>query len=200
MAEILSNVTANPWALLLLLLAGYVLGAFSRPFLTEAAKDFYHGWFASKILRRKSRINDLPSNALVPVNQAPIPNAPSERVEAKVERIHRITYQEISAAYNNAPPLQRPDISKSYEGIRVQWEGEFSSAWHSGENYRISIRVPPGRFSQSHARGEVPAESYPELRTIREDQPVRITGTIAKVESYSVELSDIDLEILHTPG
>lgn len=196
MLNLLTTSITPTWVVLVLIICAFALSAFARPFFSEAGKDFYHHWFAPKILRRKIKEEAPPVSIPVTVT---LPSGQLGQLEPTIqERVHRITYAEIRAAFTSAPPLQRATVAKSYEGIRVQWDGRLSNATHEKDNYKLAVRIPPAYFDLVF--GVVPASSYPELKSIRQDQPVRITGTIANVDSIAIELSDMELEILPTPA
>ena len=85
------------------------------------------------------------------------------------------------------PPLMRQQASKAYVGKTVNWPVIFANASEqpSGQAHLIF------RFDEHNVRmivGEVPLTQYPQLRSLRSGERLRVRGTIRKIDVLFIEL------------
>jgi hypothetical protein len=115
----------------------------------------------------------------------------SAQIQSPITRISPITMREITKAIENAPPLQREDVAKHYEGITVQWETRlFSAAKKEKDNVRLSLDFDEGT---SLVICTVRLSNYSELGVLPKGAPITVIGRISKVDSKYVELEDTQL-------
>jgi hypothetical protein len=113
-----------------------------------------------------------------------------------------ITVEEIVDTINSAPPFQRAELSKQYNGVTVKWIGYL----HQVENdfsalpghVRVRANVDNERvighsflFSESVTR-------FPQVRTLKRNTRIEVLGTIvgASGEGLYVALKPITITVL----
>lgn len=111
------------------------------------------------------------------------------------KRISSLTRVEIYEAMDNAPPLQREEIGKNYENIRVSWDAYYSGAYKQDKNMvYILVRVQGSGRRSHQVSFYVLLDDYPELAVLKENAKIKVTGDIIRVDDFdTVELTDIEL-------
>jgi hypothetical protein len=99
----------------------------------------------------------------------------------------------IYAAIRQAPVLQRREVAKHYEGIKVEWTGKlFTITELPAGKLRITACWST-RFTESFVF-EVNVADYPGIGLLKDDDPIRVKGTIKDVEiPYPINLKDVTL-------
>ena len=169
---------------------------FFTGFLRKAGEDVY-AWIRNWFLPRKlEKSTESPAQVIVQVQSVSAAELQSTNLSpVSVERVHNITYPELRADISAAPPMQREDIAKHYIGLRVQWEALFYSGKRKDDGgFSIYLTIPG--VVGGIVTCEVSAEDYPELRILREGNPLRVSGDISIIDNISIALTNVRLEIL----
>lgn len=112
--------------------------------------------------------------------------------------------EEIFDDVRSRPPLQQPDVVKSYLGNRVDWLLDFASASATGNEregrvivlLRTSNSLP---LSLPFVVCEVKLLDYPWLKVLDQGSEVRVRGTIRDVD-LMIKLDDVELELKQEAG
>jgi hypothetical protein len=201
---VLSKFPVSPISLLLLLVAGFILGNICKPFFSEMGKDLYV-WLKHHILKRNPKESSSTLVAPViqmtsamtglPISPAAVPPLPAVKTAySRVERISQVTFQEVRDAYDNAPPFQQSQITHHYDGVRVEWEGNFNSV--TPRNELVTVRMYATDKLGSGVNFIVAISDYPELKTMLPGRRIRVLGTIKLVDTLSIELVDAEMTVL----
>jgi len=125
----------------------------------------------------------------------------SALAERPVMGLSRITVKEIVDSINSAPPFQKDQISKQYNGITVKWTGYLKEAMEDPRdkesvfaNFAINKETPIGEsfwFSEK-------VVNFPEIRTLKSESAVCVLGEIisASGPGLCVTLEPISIESL----
>lgn len=202
MADLLSKLISSNWMLAIAAVIIYVLGAITTPFLKEAGKDLY-SHAKQRFNRSASRVvSNIPEKTeAAPADEtvlqsvaAPSPNEMPATFPQALKRIASTSFAEVRDAYDKAPPYQRASVSQHYAGQRVRWNTTFSNISDTGDKLTLYMRGSD-RFGSS-VWGKVSLSEYPELKTMHSGHPLKVTGTIRQVSDLSIDLSDMDVEII----
>lgn len=124
-------------------------------------------------------------------NHVPAPSQVPAQSPSPITRITPITMQEIKDAISEAPPLQRADIIKHYEGITIQWETRlFNATANDKNNVRLALDFPTGI---SLVYCDVRLSDYSELGVLPRGAPISVIGRIKQVDATFVTLEDAQL-------
>ena len=106
---------------------------------------------------------------------------------------------QINEEIEKVPPLQRQDVVRRYEGIKVDWELIFSSARQGNKDLAVVILdSSPEKLNPLSVRCVVKLSDHKELSIMRPGKKVRVTGTISNIEPMLyVELKDVQLTYLN---
>lgn len=106
-----------------------------------------------------------------------------------------ITFQQITKAIDDMPPLQRDIVADGYKGLRVEWEAYFKSGTRvSDDKFRIRLNPHLNTFGYSIICN-VKSSDYPGLVTLPEGAKVKITGEIEAVDRFDISLMNACLSI-----
>lgn len=163
------------------------------------------GFLGSLFWRRISKEKTKNSGTLVVV-QIPDGTA-TEAVATKlladsrpthITRLASVTVADMTAALERAPPLQRDEVAKHYEGIAVQWDAQLFSAAKDGEDeVRLTLDFGPGDSNLVSCR--VRLSEYRELGVLPKGAPISVIGKIQKVAPRIATLEDVQLFIHSDP-
>jgi hypothetical protein len=147
----------------------------------------------------RSRRRDVGMHPLIPPEYLPstAPTQPPETDRMRAQRALRvmpITFAEIFAAIDAAPPLERDAVAARYRGIAVQWSTWLRSARGTGRDDEVAVRLVTSESIRTVAC-TVRLSEYPELRVVLQETRIQITGRIAGVDLLNIELEDADLVI-----
>lgn len=115
---------------------------------------------------------------------------------APITRITPITLDEIRKAVDSAPPLQKAQIAKNYEGLHIEWNSQLSNAEMKGDDavwLILLIGEPIGNVIHC----TVKLSEYKELGILNKGAPIRVTGRIKKVTDISLELRSLRGQFSH---
>jgi hypothetical protein len=173
-----------------------VLGAFGTGFFKRAGEDAYV-WIKKKI--NPTSVDQHSQQIIVHVAKEPdgltqvgLTSSP----EAKLaERIDSITFDEIRAAIQAAPPLQRDSVAERYVGLRIEWDAYFKSgSKKNGGLLRLRLTTSD-KFAADTIYCEVAQDDYRELAILPAGSKIRVSGEITKASSWQVDLKNVRLHI-----
>jgi hypothetical protein len=104
--------------------------------------------------------------------------------------------QEIVAEILKLPPLQQEDAGSHYVGQRFKWHVAMYGGYKSfdGKSNTIHFRSKSAeRFSVS-VFCDIPKGEYPFLQTAKEGATFYVTGTVSRVRSEIIYLTDTTIE------
>jgi len=117
------------------------------------------------------------------------------------KNISKVTVNEIIDAINSAPPFQKDQIAKQYNGIKVKWTGYLNEAReHSQDKESVRVQLNVNRdeivgysfwFTEKVAK-------IPDIRTLSRKSPVSVIGEIVSAtgDGLCVDLKPIVIEVL----
>jgi hypothetical protein len=92
------------------------------------------------------------------------------------------------------PPLHVDDIKKHYVGLKVDWLTEYYSAYKKNDDWiRVNLTLITESSRPIDVNCEVKLSEYKQFAILKRGSKVRVTGEIAKFESYSFEMSNVRL-------
>jgi len=110
----------------------------------------------------------------------------------KVTRLSPLSFDEILAALNDAPPLQVEAIGKRFKGITVQWRTQIYSIKKDSNN-TVSLALHFGPQKRGLIFCEVALDEYKELAYLKKESPITVQGVVEKVDEKSVTLKKAEL-------
>lgn len=123
--------------------------------------------------------------------------SPGSASPATNARFDEPTPQHIFAEIEAQPPLMRPQAAKAYLGKAVDWPMTFANANEEPAGQaRALFRFGPHEIKL--ITGNVPLSRYPQLRSMRAGERLRVRGTIRKIDTLFIEL-DISELVLAQP-
>jgi hypothetical protein len=120
------------------------------------------------------------------------PNPERVLPAANVTRVSPFTLDEIMTAIRNAPPLQRSDVARRYEGMSVQWDMRLWNA-HPGKDDQVRLTLDFGDQVGGLVWCEVILTQYRELGVMQKGAPITVVGRIKSAESAGAELHEVQL-------
>lgn len=136
-------------------------------------------WFKNRIKSQKTQELPLNGATLQDIIDAPPPPKQEPDILAT-----SLSPGKIIKEVESVPFLQRPDISKQYEGIKVSWKGKLCNAKKINEkNIRLQITVTEGKDYTSIFFNVNPKQ-YPGIGLLREGHEILVEGRIEEVSSY----------------
>ena len=140
---------------------------------------------------QQTAVSGEPTFAVPTVDRELAPHVP-------VTRIAPVSLQDIRRAIDDAPPLQREDITRHYIGLNIQWETSLAAA---DKKKADEVRV---RLSITGAMGfvwcTVKLSEYRELAILKSGTPITISGRIRDIDAISVDLEDARLFFTQPQG
>ena len=115
--------------------------------------------------------------------------------------ISNITVKEIVESINSAPPFQKEQIAKQYNGITVKWTGHLKEAMEDPrdkESVRVNLTINQDTYIGDSFWFSEKVENFPEIRTLKRGSAVSIVGEIlsASGPGLCVDLKPIVIEVL----
>lgn len=104
---------------------------------------------------------------------------------------------DIHEAIMAAPLLQRAAVQEQYKGLYVEWDAYLQSARKekNGDIVRLSLKpakaTEPGWLLDIGCK--VSITDYKELSILKAGAPLRVSGRMAEVGEWNVELTDARL-------
>lgn len=109
---------------------------------------------------------------------------PRQQYAANITKVAAITLAEIVDALEKAPPLQREDVAKRYEGLIVQWETKLWNAEmiddDNDDEVRLTLDFGPGNTHLVYCN--VKLSDYKELGVLPKGSPITVMGKISRVQ------------------
>ena len=140
-------------------------------------------WLKNRIKSRKTQEPSLNGATLQDIIDAPPPPKQEPDILAT-----SLSPGKVIKEVESAPFLQRPDISKQYEGIKVSWKGKLSLADKINEkNIRLMIDVTEEKDS-TFIIFYVNPKQYPGIGLLREGHEILVEGRIEEVSSTYISL------------
>ena len=90
------------------------------------------------------------------------------------------------------PPLMRPQAARAYHGIEGEWVLTFANA-QEGPSGQARLYFTAEPHAMKMINGRVSLRKYPQLRQLQVGAPVRVRGTIRRIEPLFIELDIRDL-------
>ena len=122
---------------------------------------------------------------------------------AQVTTLSKITVKEIVEAINTAPPFQKDQIAKQYNGIKVKWTGYLKEAkedFLDKESVRVNLNVKRDTIIGHSFWFTEKIAKVPEIRALKRDSAICVFGEIlsASGEGLCVDLKPITVEVLES--
>jgi hypothetical protein len=100
--------------------------------------------------------------------------------------INSITPHEISNNIEKAPPFQKDQVAKTYHGIRVQWEVEFSSISDFGIRHHIYTHSSDTEIFGCLIKFPVHLKLYPQFKFMKKGEKFTVQGTISSIDDLGI--------------
>ena len=95
------------------------------------------------------------------------------------------------------PPLHIEDITKNYVGLNVDLLTEYFSAYQKDADLiRVQLFLIGNSFNPVTVWCEVNLSEYKQFSILKKNAKIRVIGKIAKIDLYSVSLSNVKLFFL----
>lgn len=122
-------------------------------------------------------------------------------VERPALNLSKITVKEIVESINSAPPFQKDQLAKQYEGIFVKWTGHLKEAMEDPrdkESVRVNLTINQDTFIGDSFWFSEKVANFPEIRTLKRGSAVSVLGEIqsASGPGLCVDLKPIAIEVL----
>jgi hypothetical protein len=129
--------------------------------------------------------------------QASLPHS----VIATETTLSKITVKEIVEAINAAPPFQKDQIAKQYNGIKVKWTGYLKEAkedYRDKESVRVNLNVERDEIVGYSFWFTVKVAKIPEIRALKRKSAICVVGEIvsASGEGLCVDLKPNTVEVV----
>lgn len=103
--------------------------------------------------------------------------------------------RDITNEINKRPPLQREDVEKSYENIKVNWKLEF---WNATKIYidvnKLMINTTPEKDMFPDVLFEINKNEYPGLNILNQHDFLWVEGDISKVNGLQITLKNVTIK------
>lgn len=122
-------------------------------------------------------------------------------IENPAINLSKITVKEIVESINVAPPFQKEQISKQYNGIKVNWIGYLRDVMEDPrdkECARVNLTINQDTFIGDSFWFSEKIVNFPEIRTLKRGSAVRVVGVIlsASGDGLCVDLKPMAIEVL----
>lgn len=122
---------------------------------------------------------------------------------APVTQLSKITVKEIVEAINAAPPFQKDQVAKQYNGIKVKWTGYLKEAkedFYDKKSVRVNLNVKRDTIIGHSFWFTEKIAKVPEIRALKRDSAICVFGEIlgASGEGLCVYLKPITVEVLES--
>jgi len=97
------------------------------------------------------------------------------------------------------PPLMRASAGNAYVGKEVNWNLMFVDGSERVTG-KASLIFDTGVLGDRMIRGDVSLTEHPYLRSLPSGEPVRVRGTIRRVDALFVELEVAEMTLVRTVG
>jgi hypothetical protein len=139
-------------------------------------------------LRRRQKASSMQSLSLSEGSHGGDLNA---MLTANVIGAERITPDAIQTAFCSAPLLQRSEIARQYQGLRVQWKGNvFSVEMLAWGKAKIEIKWQNSAFGIFFVLGST---KYKGLGILKRGDVLTVDGKIEQVSEFYISLTDAKL-------
>jgi hypothetical protein len=110
---------------------------------------------------------------------------------------------EIVSAINSAPPYQRDELSKKYNGVVVRWQGylrEARTSFHDSESVTVNLNIAPGKAVGNSFWFTEKLASFPDIKTLPVGAKLEVVGKImgASGPGISVTIEPASIRVLDT--
>ena len=144
----------------------------------------------------KKRVEKLPQ-VIIHVSNSSRPGEADQHeknlMPTTIERVSRITFEDIRKAIDNALPLQRDQVAKSFAGIKIEMDTYLSSA-HIVEGDIVRLTLTPDKeYRGKDIFCEVHLAEYRELGVLPEGTKIRIQGEIKETGRSTITLNNVKL-------
>ncbi|MBA3014090.1 MAG: hypothetical protein FP815_03950 [Desulfobulbaceae bacterium] len=122
-------------------------------------------------------------------------------VVRQVTSISNITVKDIVESINSAPPFQKEQIAKQYNGITVKWIGHLKEVMEDPrdkESVRVNLTINQDTYIGDSFWFSEKVENFPEIRTLKRGSAVSVVGEVlsASGPGLCVDLKPIVIEVL----
>ena len=105
-----------------------------------------------------------------------------------------LTPKAIVKAVNSVPPLQRKDIAKHYQGIRVRWSGSVREIQELSDSHNVIILLSSSKVGFTDIVCTVNPSEHKGLSLVDIGQSITVEGDIESISVY-VTLVNVKLSI-----
>lgn len=121
--------------------------------------------------------------------------------ERHATSISKITVKEIVESINTAPPFQKDQTAKQYNGIAVKWTGYLKEAMEDPrdkESVQVNLTINQETYIGDSFWFSEKVANFPEIRTLKRGSAVSVIGEIlnASGPGLCVALKPISIEVL----
>jgi hypothetical protein len=109
------------------------------------------------------------------------------------KNVTRLTAVQVNEAYTKSPPLQRDNLVKGFQGLRVDWEGYLVSARKDRDEIFTVLFHPAVDKSMPVISCKVDLNEYKQLALSEARAKVRLLGEIKNVDQISIDLKNVHL-------
>ena len=107
-------------------------------------------------------------------------------------RIAPLTFEQVVAEFNDAPPLQIEAINERFTGVSVKWEAHIYDITKSGnDTVRLTLHLGPRKAGLIICT--VALSDYKELAYLKKEAPVTVIGEIELANKDTVSLTNAQL-------
>ena len=115
--------------------------------------------------------------------------------------ISKVTVTEIIEAINSAPPFQKDQITKQYNGVKVKWTGYLNEAtedFQDKDSVRIQLNINRDEIIGYSFWFTEKVAKIPEIRTLEKKSPINVIGEILSASGHGlcVSLKPIMIQVL----
>jgi hypothetical protein len=121
------------------------------------------------------------------------PVSPSPKTKEVAEKKLNMSPEEIFAEIESRPLFQQEDARKYYAGLKVKWQLHLSSISMLDEK-RARIYMFPTDTIGKVVLCSIEMSHYPQLKVVRTNAVVWVSGEIARIDELSISLSNTSLE------
>lgn len=126
-----------------------------------------------------------------------------QTVKRLESNLSKITVKEILESINSAPPFQKEQIAKQYNGITVKWTGHLREVMadpHDREIVRVNLTINQGAYIGDSCWFSEKVTDFPEIRTLKKGAAVTVVGEITNASGpgLCVDLKPIVIEVLES--
>lgn len=141
-------------------------------------------WFIRRVFPRKN------------VNQFEPDENPQGRETTRISQSmpNSVSAQAIIEDISSRPPYQQEECSRHYVGLKIRWKvNVVSVSPQETDRNKVNLHCNHGgSYPWVYARN-VSLTAHPELKIIKSDSPIWVSGTIERIHGHEIDLADVDV-------